>query len=82
MIVAITYKSSLIAHLSIPGKSPTLETLAQVVKARGDGWTLGYEDTYGSGWEWLATNTNPTVKQAYEMVQVRTCKINLLFGSN
>ena len=74
MLVAITYKSSLVAHLSVPGKSPTLETIEQVVKAKGDGWTFGYEDTYGSGWEWLAASTNPTIKEAFEMVRVLTAK--------
>jgi len=68
MMVTISYRSSLIAHLSVPGKSPTLETVEEVVKA--DGWTFGYQDTYGSGWEWLKNNKNPAMMKAYDMVQV------------
>ncbi|XP_050714953.1 glutamate receptor ionotropic, kainate glr-3-like isoform X2 [Eriocheir sinensis] len=71
MLLTIVYRSSLIAHLTVPGQSPTLESLADLLKAnRRERWTWGYEPTYGSGWEWLKINENPTVRTVFKSLMV------------
>ncbi|KAG7154075.1 Glutamate receptor 2-like 15, partial [Homarus americanus] len=66
MLLTITYRSSLIAHLTVPGKSATLESLEDLLEVhRKDHWTWGYEPTYGSGWEFLKMNENPTVRKVF-----------------
>ncbi|KAK8381627.1 hypothetical protein O3P69_018612 [Scylla paramamosain] len=34
------------------------------------GWTWGYEPSYGAGWEWFKTNTNPIIKRIYQGMEV------------
>ncbi|XP_076049370.1 uncharacterized protein LOC143030050 [Oratosquilla oratoria] len=68
MLVTIVYKSALTAHLTIPGKSPTIDTFEQLLKQ--DGWTWGFEPTYGSGWEFLKTNGNPVVRKIFDKILV------------
>ncbi|XP_071518153.1 ionotropic receptor 21a-like isoform X1 [Panulirus ornatus] len=71
MLLAITYRSSLIAHLTVPGKSVSLDSLEQLLEAsKRQHWTWGYEPTYGSGWEWLKTNESPTVKQIFNNIKL------------
>ncbi|XP_063605587.1 glutamate receptor ionotropic, delta-2-like [Penaeus indicus] len=72
MLITITYRSSLVAHLTVPGKSPTLDSLEDLLAAhRKASWTWGFEPTYGSGWEWLKSNQNPTVKEIFNSIM--TC---------
>lgn len=68
MLVTISYKSSLIAHLSVPAVAKTLDTLEEAVDTPG--WTIGYQPTYGAGWQWLIKNQNPKIKRASEMIEV------------
>ncbi|XP_068240998.1 glutamate receptor ionotropic, delta-2-like, partial [Palaemon carinicauda] len=71
MLVTITYRSSLIAHLTVPGKSPELNSLEDLLIAnRKQKWTWGFEPTYGSGWEWLKLNENPTVEEVFKDIEV------------
>ncbi|XP_042871989.1 ionotropic receptor 21a-like [Penaeus japonicus] len=71
MLITITYRSSLVAHLTVPGKSPTLDSLEDLLAAhRKTSWTWGFEPTYGSGWEWLKSNENPTVKEIFNSIMV------------
>ncbi|XP_076049357.1 uncharacterized protein LOC143030037 [Oratosquilla oratoria] len=69
MLVTIVYKSALTAHLTIPGKSPTIDSLEQLLEQ--DHWTWGFEPTYGSGWQYFKTSTNPTIKSIFEGFQVK-----------
>lgn len=68
-LVTVVYRSSLIAHLSVPGTSATIDTFEELLST--DGWTWGYEPSYGAGWEWFKMNTNPTIKHIYENMEVR-----------
>jgi hypothetical protein len=68
LLVTIAYKSSLIAHLSVPGADRPIDTLEQVGLA--DSWTLGYETTSESGWWWLTQNKNPEIMRAAAKVKV------------
>lgn len=52
----------------MPGTSSTIDTFEQLLDA--DGWTWGYEPSYGAGWEWFKTNTNPVIKRIYEGMEV------------
>ncbi|XP_071539546.1 uncharacterized protein [Panulirus ornatus] len=67
MLITSAYRSSLIAHLSVPDKSPTIDTLEQLLNQ--DGWTWGMEGTYGIGWEWFKESTLPTVQQIYQRIK-------------
>ncbi|KAK7069186.1 hypothetical protein SK128_001653, partial [Halocaridina rubra] len=68
ILISAVYKSSLIAHLSVPGQSQAIDSFEQLLQATG--WTWGYEPTYGSGWEWFKTNQNPTIKRIYEGMEI------------
>ncbi|XP_066952407.1 glutamate receptor ionotropic, kainate 4-like [Macrobrachium rosenbergii] len=71
MQVTIMYRSSLIAHLTVPGKSPELNSLDDLLEAnKREKWTWGFEPTYGSGWEWLKLNENPTVREIFKGIEV------------
>ena len=65
----VVYRSSLIAHLSVPGTANAIDSFEQMLDEGG--WTWGYEPSYGSGWEWFKTNTNPIIKRIYEGMEVR-----------
>ena len=68
MLISTAYRSSLIAHLSVPDKSSTIDTFEQLLEA--DGWTWGMEETYGIGWEWFNKSKITTVQKIYEKIQV------------
>ena len=68
LIITVTYKSSLIAHLTFPGKSATINTFEDLIKAAG--WTWGFEPSYGGGWDWLKYNSNPTINEVFEKLEV------------
>ncbi|KAK3850165.1 hypothetical protein Pcinc_043110 [Petrolisthes cinctipes] len=46
-LVTVVYRSSLIAHLSVPGTSTTIDSFQELL--REEGWTWGYEPSYGAG---------------------------------
>ncbi|KAA0192262.1 Ionotropic receptor 131 [Hyalella azteca] len=75
LLVTIAYKSSLIAHLSVPGADRPIDTLEQVGLA--DSWTLGYETTSESGWWWLTQNKNPEIMRAAAKVKVMDLEKNI-----
>lgn len=78
MLLTITYRSSLIAHLTVPGKSISLESLGELLEAnKQERWTWGYEPTYGSGWEWLKINESPTVKEIFNNIMVSSKRSSL-----
>ncbi|XP_064095621.1 uncharacterized protein LOC135207720 [Macrobrachium nipponense] len=66
----MAYRSALIAHLSVPKKSPTIDTLEQLLQA--DRYTWGMEETYGIEWEWFKESTIPTVHKVYEKILALT----------
>ncbi|CAL4223530.1 unnamed protein product, partial [Meganyctiphanes norvegica] len=68
LIVTITYRSSLVAHLTVPGMSLPLDSFEDLIQAK---WSWGMEPNYGSGWEWLSSNENPTAKQIFKGLQIR-----------
>ncbi|KAG7177666.1 Glutamate receptor ionotropic, kainate 2-like 2 [Homarus americanus] len=68
MLITATYRSSLIAHLSVPDKSPTIDTLDQLLEE--DGWTWGMEPTYGVGWQWFKESSVPTVQKVNQRIEV------------
>ncbi|KAG7166092.1 Glutamate receptor-like 54, partial [Homarus americanus] len=67
-IITVVYRSSLIAHLSVPGTSPAIDSFQQLVQE--DGWSWGYEPSYGAGWEWFKRNTNPTIQTIFQGMEV------------
>ncbi|XP_064096267.1 uncharacterized protein LOC135208055 [Macrobrachium nipponense] len=75
ILITMAYRSSLIAHLSVPEKSPTIDTLEQLLQA--DRYTWGMEETYGIGWEWFKESTIPTVQKVNEQILPLTPKEHL-----
>ena len=45
-----------------------VDTIEEMVEK--EGWTVGYEPTYGSGWTWLNNNQNPAIKTMMTMMEV------------
>ncbi|XP_068238799.1 glutamate receptor ionotropic, kainate 3-like [Palaemon carinicauda] len=68
-LITVVYKSSLIAHLSVPGKSSAIDSFEQLLKM--DGWTWGFENPHDAAWEWFKTNENPTIKRIYENMEIQ-----------
>ncbi|XP_064077499.1 probable glutamate receptor isoform X1 [Macrobrachium nipponense] len=68
-LIVTVYKSALIAHLSVPGKSSTIDSFEQLLHM--DGWTWGFENPHDAAWEWFKTNENPTVKRIYEKMEIQ-----------
>ncbi|XP_050690443.1 uncharacterized protein LOC126982441 isoform X2 [Eriocheir sinensis] len=66
--MASMYRSSLIAHLSVPALSAPVDTFAQLVGRAG--WTWGLEPTYGAEWEWFRSSVSPTVRKVFEGIEV------------
>ena len=58
------YKSSLISHLTFPGKSEPINSFEDLLEEPG--YTWGFEPTYGGGWVWLKDNKAETVKEIYK----------------
>ncbi|XP_050690654.1 glutamate receptor ionotropic, kainate 3-like [Eriocheir sinensis] len=68
MLLTNAYRSSLIAHLSVPDESPPINTLEDLLQEKG--YTWGMEATYGVGWQWFKESSVPSVKQVYAKIQV------------
>ncbi|XP_068250108.1 probable glutamate receptor [Palaemon carinicauda] len=66
ILITTAYRSSLIAYLSVPEKSSTIDTLEQLLGTSGFTW--GMEETYGIEWEWFKESTIPTVQKVYERI--------------
>ncbi|XP_050707983.1 probable glutamate receptor [Eriocheir sinensis] len=68
VVLTAMYRGSLIAHLTAPGNTAPLNTLAQLRGVRGATW--GLEGGYGVGWDWFKFNINPDVRKMFEAMQV------------
>ncbi|XP_064121693.1 glutamate receptor ionotropic, kainate 1-like [Macrobrachium nipponense] len=60
MLVLTVYKSSLIAHLSVPVTPSPIDTIPQLLKVEGATW--GMEPGTGLGWDYFKNNDNADVK--------------------
>ncbi|XP_071534212.1 glutamate receptor 1-like [Panulirus ornatus] len=68
MLVTAVYRSSLIAHLTVPTTSQPIDHLDQLLALPGATW--GIEPGYGLGWDWFKLNSNPRVQEMFRTLQV------------
>ncbi|KAK4290635.1 hypothetical protein Pmani_036478 [Petrolisthes manimaculis] len=68
ILITTTYRSSLIAHLTVPTTSPPIDYLHQLLDLPGATW--GIEPGYGLGWDWFKLNTNPSVNEMFKVIKV------------
>ncbi|KAK3875114.1 hypothetical protein Pcinc_019993 [Petrolisthes cinctipes] len=68
ILITTTYRSSLIAHLTVPTTSPPIDYLHQLLDLPGATW--GIEPGYGLGWDWFKLNTNPSVQEMFKVIKV------------
>ncbi|XP_050715851.1 glutamate receptor ionotropic, kainate 5-like isoform X3 [Eriocheir sinensis] len=68
ILMTASYRSSLIAHLSVPTTPPPIDTLKQLLRVRGASW--GIEPGFGLGWDWFKLNLNPEVQNMFKTLQV------------
>ena len=69
LLTAATYRSSLIAHLSVPAMSTPVDTFEELMDRAG--WSWGLEPTYGAEWEWFKGSASPTVRRIFQGIQVQ-----------
>ncbi|KAK8405662.1 hypothetical protein O3P69_001863 [Scylla paramamosain] len=68
LLLTASYRSSLIAHLSVPTTPPPIDTLKQLLSVPGATW--GIEPGFGLGWDWFKLNQNPEVQAMFRTLQV------------
>ncbi|KAK8406090.1 hypothetical protein O3P69_007067 [Scylla paramamosain] len=75
LLTAATYRSSLIAHLSVPAMSAPVDTFEELIGRAG--WSWGLEPTYGAEWEWFRGSASPTIRKVFQGIQVLPTKEHL-----
>ncbi|XP_071524235.1 glutamate receptor ionotropic, delta-1-like [Panulirus ornatus] len=74
LVIDTAYRSSLIAHMTVLGKSQPIETFEDVVKQ--DGWKWGTEPWLLKGvpYDYFSKHTDPVVKQLFKSMEVVEAK--------
>ncbi|XP_042218160.1 uncharacterized protein LOC121863533 [Homarus americanus] len=75
ILVGTMYRSSLVAHLSLPTKGSPVETFEQLLVQ--DGWSWGLEPTYGAEWEWFKSSTTPAIKDIFQGIEILDTEAHL-----
>nr|XP_053641783.1 glutamate receptor ionotropic, delta-1-like [Cherax quadricarinatus] len=70
LVISAVFSSSLIAHLTVQGKSPTLDSFQDLIKR--DNWKWGTEPWLfgGAAYEYFAKHTDPAVNRVYRGMEV------------
>ncbi|XP_068251053.1 uncharacterized protein [Palaemon carinicauda] len=68
-LITVVYKSSLVAHLSVPGKSSTIDSFEELLKQTG--WTWGFENTHLASYSWMKYNDNPIIQQIFKKLEIQ-----------
>ncbi|XP_068221286.1 glutamate receptor ionotropic, delta-1-like [Palaemon carinicauda] len=68
-LILTTYKSALIASLSVPQMSEAVDSIPQLLNQKG--WTWGMEPHYSVGWQFLTESTNPDNQMVAKTLGVR-----------
>ncbi|XP_071533865.1 glutamate receptor-like [Panulirus ornatus] len=74
LVIDTAYRSSLVAHMTVQGKTTPPETFEDLVKL--DGWTWGTEPWVlrGYPYEYFSTHTDPVMQQIYRQMEVLVAK--------
>lgn len=76
LLVTATYKSSLVAFLSVPGRGLPVDRFEDLVRG-GSGWTWGLEPTYGAEWEWFKSSSSPVLRRIFQGIEVGRSRLFL-----
>ena len=85
LILRTAYTGSLTSHLVVQGKSPTINSLEEMVDRRyKEGWKWGTKSFNGAFNSLLSTSGNPAFNVVKEYMQVRRSKfiISYMTGSS
>ncbi|KAK4295488.1 hypothetical protein Pmani_031957 [Petrolisthes manimaculis] len=82
LLMTATYKSSLIAYLSVPGRGLPVDSFEDLVQGGGGGgggtgWTWGLEPTYGAEWEWFKSSSSPLLQSIFQGIEVLETEAHL-----
>ncbi|XP_042233808.1 ionotropic receptor 93a-like [Homarus americanus] len=70
LVIATGYRSSLIAHLTVQGRSPTLDNYQDLVSQGNWRWATEPWLYKGAAYEYFAKHTDPIVKQIFKGMEV------------
>ncbi|XP_071533866.1 ionotropic receptor 21a-like [Panulirus ornatus] len=70
LVIDTAYRSSLVAHMTVQGKTTPPETFEDLVRL--DGWTWGTETWVlrGYPYEYFSTHTDPVVQKMFQKMEV------------
>ncbi|XP_066963772.1 glutamate receptor ionotropic, kainate 4-like isoform X1 [Macrobrachium rosenbergii] len=68
-LITVVYKSSLVAHLSVPGKSPTIDSFEELLEKKGFTW--GFENTHLACYAWLKYNEVPAIQKVFKKLEIQ-----------
>ncbi|XP_071524221.1 glutamate receptor ionotropic, delta-1-like [Panulirus ornatus] len=69
LVICTGYRSSLISHLTVKGKSRTLETFQDLLDQKNWKWGTERWVLSGNPLEYFSKNTDPVVKQIYNEIE-------------
>lgn len=69
IIITTVYKSTLVAHLTIPGETKSVNYVSELVD-KSDEWTWGYEPLYDAAWTWFKDSSSEDVQFVFKNFEV------------
>ncbi|XP_068216334.1 glutamate receptor ionotropic, kainate 3-like [Palaemon carinicauda] len=69
LFILSMYKSSLVAHLTVPGKSNAIDSFEELLE--DGGWTWGSGHTHTNQYDLLKTSDNPVMKKIFEGMEIQ-----------
>ncbi|KAK4329280.1 hypothetical protein Pmani_000315 [Petrolisthes manimaculis] len=81
LVITSSYRSSLISHIVVQGKSSAINSVEELIDR--DGWSWGAPDMTGAFNTFFSTNPNPAMQKLYKQVQVKSIEegMRLVIGS-
>lgn len=70
LVIATGFRSSLISHLTVQGRSKAPETLRDLVEEEGRTWGSEKWSYNGAIYEYFAEHTHPVMKEIHNNMQV------------
>lgn len=72
----MAFKSALIAHLTVQGKTRPVETLSDLVQLPGWGWAFDPWMLTGVVFQYFSQHTDPVVKKIYHDVKASIIRMS------
>ncbi|KAK4301566.1 hypothetical protein Pmani_026344 [Petrolisthes manimaculis] len=82
LVIALSYRTSLISHLVVQGKSPEINSVEDLMER--DGWSWGTPDMTGAFKIFLSTNPDPAMQKLHSQMQIKSVEegMRLILGGN